>query len=90
MWKVAHAGQTGFHTRTEYNKQIINISDNPAELNPKGGIKHYGVIKNTSIMIKGSIPGAKKRLIVITKPIRQNKTPEKEKSTIEHIILKWN
>ncbi|MBW2985502.1 50S ribosomal protein L3 [Candidatus Woesearchaeota archaeon] len=88
MWKVAHAGQTGYHTRTEHNKQIIKISDNPEELNPKGGIKHYGVIKNTAIMIKGSIPGAKKRLIVITKPIRPKKTPEKEKSIIEHIILK--
>ena len=88
MWKVAHAGQTGYHTRTEYNKQIISISDNPEELNPKGGIKHYGVIKNNSIIIKGSIPGAKKRLIVITKPIRQNKSPEKEKSTVEQIILK--
>ena len=88
MWKVAHAGQTGYHTRTEYNKQIISISDNPEKLNPKGGIKHYGVIKNNSIILKGSIPGAKKRLIVITKPIRQNKASEKEKHTVEQIILK--
>ena len=39
MWKVAHAGQTGFHQRTEYNKQIIRVEGELDNLNPK---KHCG------------------------------------------------
>ncbi|SVE18116.1 uncharacterized protein METZ01_LOCUS470970, partial [marine metagenome] len=87
MWKVAHAGQTGFHQRTEYNKQIIKVEGELDNLNPKGGINNYGLIKNKSIILKGSIPGPKKRLIVMTKPIRQNKSQDKEKITIEKIVI---
>ena len=84
MWKIAHAGQTGFHTRTEYNKQILKISPDVEEINRKGGIPHYGVVKNPYILIKGSIPGPKKRAIVLTKAIRP-KINFKEKLIIEKI-----
>ena len=87
MWKVAHAGQTGFHQRTEYNKQILKIENELDNINPKGGINKYGLIRNASVIIKGSIPGPKKRLIVLTKPIRYNKTLPKEAATIEKIVI---
>ena len=87
MWKVAHAGQTGFHKRTENNKQILKIENELENINPKGGIHKYGLIKNTSVIIKGSIPGPKKRLIVLTKPIRHNKTLPKEATLIEKIVI---
>ena len=85
MWKVAHAGQTGYFTRTEYNKKLIKISTNLEEINPKSGIAHYGKVKNTFILIKGSIPGPKKRLIVLTQPIRSKKKISQEKPIIEYI-----
>jgi len=73
-WRVAHAGQTGYHQRTEHNKLIFKISDKPEEINPKAGFKNYGVIKNTYIMLKGSIPGPRKRTIILTNPLRTKKT----------------
>ena len=71
MWKVAHAGQMGYFQRTEYNKCILSIDQEPK--NPKSGFRRFGLIKNPSIIIKGSIPGPKKRLIKMTRPLRSNR-----------------
>ena len=73
MYSVPRAGQMGFHQRIEHNKRIMKIGENADEINPKGGFINYGVIKNDYIMILGSIPGPKKRLIRLRKPIRLRK-----------------
>lgn len=67
---VPQPGKMGYHQRTEYNKQILKISDKPEEINPKAGFLHYGLIKNQYLLIKGSIPGPAKRTIVLREPIR--------------------
>lgn len=72
MWRVAHAGQTGYHTRTEYNKLLLKIGDDPKDINVKGGFINYGNVKNTYILLKGSIPGPKKRLIRLTCALRSS------------------
>lgn len=70
-WRVAHAGQMGFHQRVEYNKQILDIS---SELEKYGKNFHkYGNIKSTYLVIHGSILGPKKRAIIMTTPIREGK-----------------
>lgn len=79
MWTVPRAGQMGFHQRVEYNKQIIKISEKGEEITPKGGFLNYGNVRNDYIMIKGSVPGPKKRLIRIRASIRgaiELETPE--------------
>lgn len=70
MWRVAHAGKTGNYLRTEYNKQLIKIGSNSNEINVKGGFLNYGIVKNTHILVKGSVAGAQKRLIRLTDAIR--------------------
>ncbi len=70
MYRIAHAGQTGYHQRVQYNNQILKISDKPEEVNPKGGIIRYGDVKNTFVLVQGSVPGPKKRLITMAKPLR--------------------
>ena len=87
MWRVAHAGQTGYHTRTEYNKQIVKISNNPKEIEVKGGIGHYGNVKSSFLLIHGSVQGPKKRAIVLTPAIRPPKKHSKEGLQITHINL---
>ncbi|MDP1553463.1 MAG: 50S ribosomal protein L3 [Methanobacteriaceae archaeon] len=74
MWTVAQAGQMGYHKRTEYNKKILKIGEaSEAEaVNPKGGFIKYGLVKNDYIIIKGSVPGPSKRLIILRKAIRSN------------------
>jgi large subunit ribosomal protein L3 len=72
MYRVAYAGQMGYHQRTQYNNQILKITDKPEEVNPKGGFLHYGVGRsgNEFVIVKGSVPGAKKRLVTLVKAIR--------------------
>ena len=73
MYRIAHAGQTGYHQRTEYNKQILSIMDKPEKINPKSGFQKYGVVKNPYLLVKGSIPGPRKRLIMLTEAIKPKK-----------------
>ncbi len=73
MWRVAHAGQMGYHQRTDYNKQVVKIGEKPEEVNPKEGFKNYGIIKNPYAIIKGSISGTRKRMIILSESIRPDK-----------------
>ncbi len=65
-------GQTGYHLRTEYNKWLIKVSDDPELINPKSGFKGYGLVKNEYLLIKGSVQGPRKRLITLVRSIRPN------------------
>ncbi len=70
MYRIAHAGQMGFHQRTDYNKLLLMIGDDVSKINTPDGFKHYGLVKNQYILIKGSIPGPAKRLIKLIPAIR--------------------
>jgi large subunit ribosomal protein L3 len=67
---IARDGQKGFHNRVEYHKRIMKISENGDEINPKGGIVNYGQIKNDFVLLMGSVPGAKRRMIRLRQTIR--------------------
>lgn len=86
-WPVAHAGQMGYHQRTEYNKHIIQIGEDPAKINPAGGFMHYGNIVSPYLVIKGSLPGPAKRLIKLTTPLRANKHLPKEAPAVTYISV---
>jgi len=74
LYTVARPGQMGFHQRTEYHKRIMFIGENEEEINPKGGLINYGKITGDYLLILGSIPGPKKRLIRLRKTIRPLKS----------------
>ena len=76
MYTTARAGQMGFHQRIEYHKRIMKISENGDEINPKGGFVRYGLIKGDYVMLLGSVPGPKKRLIRFRYTIRIKKFEE--------------
>lgn len=73
LFSVAQPGKMGFHTRMEYNKQIMKIGTKSEEINPKGGFVGYGNVRTEYLMLRGTIPGARKRLIVMTEPLRPMK-----------------
>ena len=83
LWTVPMAGQYGFFRRTEYNKRILKIGTNGEEITPKGGIPHYGIVRSEYILIAGSVPGPKKRLIMVRPAIRGGE--DKPMPTIEYI-----
>lgn len=84
-FRVPQPGKMGYHLRTEYNKQILKISNRPDEINPKSGLHKYGLVKNPYLLIKGSLPGPKKRALLLIHSIRPNKKITKEAPEIRHI-----
>ncbi len=71
MYTVARAGQHGFHQRTEQGKRILSIS-NPKEapITPKGGFEHFGELNTDYAMVRGSVPGSTRRIVVVRYPMR--------------------
>jgi large subunit ribosomal protein L3 len=87
MYTVARQGQRGFHQRTEYNKRILLMSstnkDNQISISPSGGFKHYGLIKDDYVVLRGSVPGVPKRLVKLRQPIRDTARRVIEPKVIE-------
>jgi large subunit ribosomal protein L3 len=83
MFRVPHAGQTGYQQRMDLNKQLLKFSTGQ-DVNPEGGIISYGLVKNSCMLIRGSLSGPKKRMIIFTKAQRK---PEEVKDvpTITYI-----
>ena len=98
LFTVARSGQDGYHHRTELNKKIYRIG-NGAEttsgatefdttnktINPMGGWPHYGLVKQDFIMILGSCPGVKKRVLTLRKSL----FPHTSRKSLEKVELKW-
>lgn len=85
--KVYRIGR-GFYE--ENGKVIENNASTPADLtdksiNPLGGFKHYGQVRNDYVMIKGAVQGPRKRPITIRKSL----IPQTSRSATENINLKF-
>lgn len=70
--KIAMAGQLGFQSRTEFNKVVMKMGNDG--INPRGGWINYGNVKGDFILLSGSVPGPRKRLIMLRKGIRARKS----------------
>jgi len=82
-YTVARTGQNGCHHRTEINKKIYKMGkkgegvDTKAtftdftnkRITPMGGFVWYGPVTEDYVMVKGSVPGPRKRLITLRKSI---------------------
>ncbi len=73
MHTVPLPGQYGYFTRTESNKRVIMVDDDANKINSKGGLLGYGLVPKSFILIEGSVPGTKKRLIRLRKAVRTTK-----------------
>jgi len=80
------AGQMGYHLRMQHNLWLISVGENPEDINKKSGYHRYGVIKNPYLLVKGSVQGSSKRLIILTQPIRANRKKQVEAPTIQEIV----
>jgi large subunit ribosomal protein L3 len=70
LYTIGRAGQMGYHQRVEYHKRVMKISEDGDEVNPKSGFIRYGLVRSDYLLLAGSIPGAKKRLVRIRECIR--------------------
>lgn len=86
MYTVPRAGQRGLHQRLEYNKRILMIGSTEVEkqqLLLPNGFDHFGVMKGDYVVIKGSVPGAVKRLVKIRYPVRAKTSKVVEPKIVE-------
>lgn len=85
MYTVPRAGQMGFHQRTEYNKRIMIMGhagkDSP--VSPPGGFKHFGDVRGDYIVVRGSVPGAYRRLVKLRAQIRNDSSKVSEPRVLE-------
>ncbi|KXS17565.1 hypothetical protein M427DRAFT_54498 [Gonapodya prolifera JEL478] len=97
-YTVPRAGQNGYHHRTELNKKVFRIGKaddsrsastefdlTEKSITPLGGFPHYGIVKNDWLMIKGSCPGIKKRVITLRKSLLTHT----KRSALEQVQLKF-
>lgn len=73
QFTVPQHGRLGFNSRTEFNKFVLKILNNPAEANIPQGYHRYGNLNAQAMVLKGSVPGSPSRLVMIRKAIRPNK-----------------
>jgi large subunit ribosomal protein L3 len=73
-YTVPRAGQTGFHTRTSYNNEVLRLGERGEEITPDAGFVNYGVIRGDYAMLWGSIPGPVKRPVRFRYAIRPKKS----------------
>lgn len=85
MYTVPRAGQMGFHQRTERNKRIMKISEDAEGINPAGGFPHYGIVRGPYILVKGSLPGPKKRILKMRYADHPPANTENEQINITYI-----
>jgi large subunit ribosomal protein L3 len=84
LYTVPQAGQTGYHSRCELNKEVLKIgeSENISEINPNSGFNNYGFVKNDYLLIRGSLPGPTKRLVKLRLGSRAKEAKEVQLSYI--------
>ncbi|KAM5445209.1 60S ribosomal protein L3 [Microsporum audouinii] len=98
QWTVARAGQDGYHHRTSANHKIYRIGKagdegnastdfdvSKKQITPMGGFVRYGEVKNDFVMLKGSIPGVRKRVVTLRKTL----WPQVSRKATEKVDLKW-
>lgn len=71
-WNALMAGQVGFQRRTEMNKRVIKIGEGK-DVVPAAGVMRYGVLRSNFVLLQGSVPGPKKRLVIMRAAIRPPK-----------------
>ncbi|OBA26668.1 hypothetical protein HANVADRAFT_52978 [Hanseniaspora valbyensis NRRL Y-1626] len=98
MWTVARAGQRGYHHRTSINHKVYRVGKADDESNgatefdrtkktitPMGGFVQYGSVNNDFVVVKGSIPGTKKRVVTLRKSLYTHTS----RKALEEVTLKW-
>ncbi|MAH49439.1 50S ribosomal protein L3 [Candidatus Pacearchaeota archaeon] len=85
-FRAPMAGQTGYHNRIVYNNLILNVGKiSEKDINKDSGFHRYGKIKTDYLILRGSIPGPKKRGLVITPAIRATKFQAKKKFEVAEL-----
>lgn len=85
MWTVPMAGQTGFHRRTLYHLRVLDVKTLDDGRAVTGiPFPHYGILKNSYVIVKGSVPGPAKRFVILRHTVRPVKIAVSEAPKITY------
>ena len=78
----------GFHQRTEYDKRVMVVgsAEDAEAVNPAGGYKHFGLVKGDYVVLKGSVPGAYRRLVKMRSQVRNAPAKVKKPNILEIVV----
>lgn len=75
-WYAPMGGKIGYHQRTELNKRVIAINTGL----DKNEFPRYGLVSENYVILSGSVPGSRKRLIrmkpSIRPPVKSRSAPD--------------
>ncbi len=74
-FRAPMAGQLGMFTRVVYNNKILDMGKEDKKIT---NIKNYGNIDSEYIVVHGSVQGASKRQLVLTRALRETKKQKKK------------
>lgn len=80
--KLAMPGQLGFQSRTEYNKRALKVGT--GGIAPKGGFLSYGNVPGSFLIMEGSLPGPRKRMVMLRPGIRAK---PREQIQLKEVLL---
>ncbi|MHA1935317.1 MAG: 50S ribosomal protein L3 [Candidatus Thorarchaeota archaeon] len=84
-YSVPRPGQTGYHTRTSFNNEVLKMGERGEEITPSGGFVNYGVIRGDYVMLWGTVPGPVKRPVRLRYAIRPTKSHMGEVTSVSYI-----
>jgi large subunit ribosomal protein L3e len=86
VYRIGKAIRSEEKDKKEINYNGSTLADGTQKvITPIGGFPHYGEVNEDFIMIKGSVAGAKKRVITLRKSL----LPQTSRNATEEIQLKW-
>jgi large subunit ribosomal protein L3e len=83
--KVYKIGKKGEKTGDLAHSATTEYDVTEKDITPMGGFPHYGIVNEDFIMLKGAVPGTKKRCITL----RRSLFPQTSRSALEEIKLKF-
>lgn len=87
MFVTPMAGQLGMFTRVHYNFKVLNTGKiSEKDINPQHGFKHYGKIRTSYMIVKGSVQGTPKRQLILTQPFRLTKNVGKRQYEFVRLV----
>jgi len=86
VYKIGKAVKSEEKDKKEINYNATTAADGTQKvITPLGGFPHYGEVDEDFIMVKGCVPGSKKRVITLRKSL----LAQTSRNATEEITLKW-
>jgi len=86
-FRTPMAGQYGCFSRVHYNYNVLSSSSiSEKDINPKQGFMHYGKIKSSYLLVKGSVQGPAKHQLLLTFSFRPTKHTSKKKYELQEVF----